>query len=205
GRYIDEVRDLARTLGVSSSVVDVDEAVVASTEADAAAMPQVDADIGTSLDEEPYRRKLWMMWHRLRRTLEGDGPHAYASADEFRADLDLLDRSLRAHRGDRIASGRLAALRRRVEIFGFHVAKVDVRVHVRDLAQGADRIRATLATVAELQARHGPGVCDTLVLSGTTGTEAVLRALELTGEARVPMSIVPLFETIEDLQHAGAI
>ncbi len=205
GRYIDEVRDLARTLGVSSSVVDVDEAVVASTEADAAAMPQVDADIGTSLDEEPYRRKLWMMWHRLRRTLEGDGPHAYASADEFRADLDLLDRSLRAHRGDRIASGRLAALRRRVEIFGFHVAKVDVRVHVRDLAQGADRIRATLATVAELQARHGPGVCDTLVLSGTTGTEAVLRALELTGEAGVPMSIVPLFETIEDLQHAGAI
>src|SRR5690606_13823302 len=93
----------------------------------------------------------------------------------------------------------------RVEIFGFHVAKVDVRVHVRDLAQGADRIRATLATVAELQARHGPGVCDTLVLSGTTGTEAVLRPFELTGEAGVPMSIVPLFDEMEGLQHAGAI
>jgi phosphoenolpyruvate carboxylase len=204
-RYIDEVRDLARTVGVSSSVVDVDDAVVASTEADAAAMPQVAADIGTTLDEEPYRRKLWMMWHRLRRTLTGTEPHAYASADEFRADLDLIDRSLRAHRGDRIANGRLAALRRRVEIFGFHVAKVDVRVHARDLEQGTDRVRATLRTVAELQAAHGPVVCDTLVLSGTTGVEPVLRALALTDEAGVQMSIVPLFESIEDLRRAGAV
>lgn len=204
-RYIDEVHALARTLGVSSSVVEVDAEIDASIDADVQQMPKVDAEIGTSLDEEPYRRKLWLMWHRLRRTLSGEGPHAYASADQFRRDLDLIDHSLRAHRGVRIANGRLASLRRRVELFGFHVAKMDVRVHARDLDTGRERIAATLAAVVELQRTHGPTVCDTLILSGTTGSAPVLQALELTAEAGLTLAIVPLFETIEDLQHAGAI
>jgi len=34
--------------------------------------------------------------------------------------------------GARIADGMLAALRRRVELFGFHLADVEVRVHARD-------------------------------------------------------------------------
>lgn len=204
-RYIAEVHDLARTLGVSSSVVDINEDVLTTTATDASAMPKVDSDIGTSLDEEPYRRKLWMMWHRLRRTLSAEGPHAYASIDEFRADLDIIDASLRAHRGDRIANGRLASLRRRVELFGFHVAKVDVRVHARDLERAAERIGDTLQTVATLQREHGEAVCDTLILSGTTGAAPVLRALEMTRDAGLTVAVVPLFETIEDLQHAGEV
>ena len=40
-----------------------------------------------------------------------------------------MDASLRANRGARIADGALADLRRRVELFGFHVAKLDVRLH----------------------------------------------------------------------------
>ncbi len=205
GRYLDQLHDLARSLGVSSSVVDVDPAVLESTEKDAQAMPKVNTDIGSSLDEEPYRRKLWMMWHRLRRTLTAEGPHAYTSADEFRADLEMIDRSLRAHRGDRIANGRLAALRRGVELFGFHVAKMDVRVHARDLDSAADRINETLRTVALLQGQHGEAVCDTLILSGTTGPAPVLRALEMTRDAGLTVAIVPLFESIEDLQQAGAV
>jgi phosphoenolpyruvate carboxylase len=204
-RYLDELHDLARTLGVSSSVVAVDEAILTTTEAAAQAMPKVNAEIGASLDEEPYRRKLWMMWHRLRRTLTSEGPHAYVTAEEFSADLDMIDASLRAHRGDRIANGRLAALRRRVELFGFHVAKMDVRVHARDLGTSADRINETLRTVAMLQGQHGPAVCNTLVLSGTTGAAPVLQALEMTREAGVTLAIVPLFESIADLQQAGQV
>jgi phosphoenolpyruvate carboxylase len=204
-RYLSEVHELARTLGVSSSVVEVDAAILETTAHDAALMPQVNTDIGASLDEEPYRRKLWMMWHRLRRTLTADGPNPYDSADQFRADLDMIDASLRAHRGERIANGRLAALRRRVELFGFHVAKMDVRVHARDLDASADRINETLAAVARLQQEHGEAVCDTLILSGTTGSAPVLRALEMTQAAGLALAIVPLFESIEDLQHAGAI
>ena len=41
----------------------------------------------------------------------------------------LSDASLRANRGARIADGPLAALRRRVELFGFHGAKLDVRLY----------------------------------------------------------------------------
>ena len=53
----------------------------------------------------------------------------------------MIDRSLRANRGSRIADGRLADLRTRVEVFGFHLAKLDVRVHASDLAARDERVR----------------------------------------------------------------
>src|SRR5262249_38160620 len=45
----------------------------------------------------------------------------------FLADLDLIDDSLRAHRGARIASGRLEVLREQIHGFGFRLARLDVR------------------------------------------------------------------------------
>ena len=74
--------------------------------------------------DEPYRRRLTSIWERLR-------ADAFASAGELLAELDLLDDSLRAHGGERVADGGLATLRRRVEIFGLHLAKLDLRTHAR--------------------------------------------------------------------------
>jgi phosphoenolpyruvate carboxylase len=63
----------------------------------------------------------------------------YAAASELRADLDVLYRSLFANGSALIARGRLRALRRAVEVFGFHLASVDLRqnsdVHERVLAE----------------------------------------------------------------------
>ena len=204
-RYADEVHDLARSLGVSRALVDVNEALLTSIEADEQRLANLQVtESNASADDEPYRRKLWLMHHRLLRTIE-DRPGAYGHVHEFVADLEVIDASLRAHRGERIANGRLAALRRQVELFGFHVAKLDVRVHARDLTSQADRVRETLLVVADLQRQHGTAVCDTLILSGTTGVEPVLTALALAKEAGLTLSVVPLFETIEDLQQAGSI
>jgi len=203
-RYADEVRELARTMGVSRALVAVDAALLASIADDERRFPDVTADIGASSDDEPYRRKLWLMHRRLERTIAA-GTDGYAHAAAFEADLALLDRSLRAHKGERIANGRLAALRRRVELFGFHVAKVDVRVHTRDLDEQRPRVLETLQVVADLQRDHGPAVCDTLILSGTTGPEPVLLAAALASEVGLTLSIVPLFESIDDLQRAGPI
>ncbi len=204
-RYADEVRELARTLGVSRTLVDVNEALLTSIAADEQRLAgMIPAELTASADDEPYRRKLWLMHHRLLQTADQQ-PGGYGHVHEFVADLEVIDASLRAHRGERIANGRLGALRRRVELFGFHVAKLDVRVHARDLNGQADRLRDTLRVVADLHRQHGPAACDTLVLSGTTGPEPVLTALTMAREAGLTLSVVPLFESIEDLQQAGRI
>jgi phosphoenolpyruvate carboxylase len=204
-RYADEVREMARTMGVSRALVDVNEALLTSIAADEQRLAGVaPTDISASADDEPYRRKLWLMYQRLLQTVENQ-PGGYGHVHEFVADLEVIDASLRAHRGERIANGRLAALRRRVELFGFHVAKLDVRVHTRDLATQTDRVRETLQVVAELHRQHGPAVCDTLILSGTTGPEPVLTAIGLARDAGLTLSVVPLFESIDDLQRAGQI
>jgi phosphoenolpyruvate carboxylase len=155
-------------------------------------MPAYASEIGDQNIDEPYRRKLSFMWRRL----DAD---AYGSVEDFAADLALLDRSLRAHRGARIADGALSSLRRRVEIFGLHLAKLDVRVHARETDE---RIRGLLDGVAAARARHGPQALDTVIVSGTSSADDVRRIHELSAE---PLSFVPLFESVADLRAAPAI
>jgi phosphoenolpyruvate carboxylase len=85
-----------------------------------------------------------------------------------------------------------------VEIFGFHVAKLDVRLHARDL--GTERARDALAAADDWWVRHGERALDTLIVSGTSSADDVRRARSLTG-----LSVVPLFETVDDLAAAPGI
>jgi len=195
GRYRDEVRALAGSLGVSSRLTPVSAELLASIEADERAFPQIAAELGDQNLDEPYRRKLSLMWRRL----DGD---LYDRPEDLAADLAVLDRSLRVNRGGRIADGELAALRRRVELFGFHLAKLDVRVHRDELAAGSERVRATLAAVATARARHGAAALDTVIVSGTSSAADVRRVHELTDE---PVSVVPLFESVDALRAAPRI
>ena len=104
---------------------------------------------------QPYRQKLLYVYRRLGATLEASGrpwradhrlrPGAYPSAAALLEDLHLLQRSLLAHRGERIAGGRLGTLVRQAEIFGFHLASLDIREHAG---------RHTSA-VAEVLGRYG--------------------------------------------------
>ena len=121
----ERVRDLAGALGISRRMVSVPEELDASIAADAAAMPLTAADIGDRNADEPYRRKLWYVWTRLDPT----GERPYADAGDLLADLFLIRRSLESHRAGRIGRGRLDRLVRQAEIFGFHTASLDVRLH----------------------------------------------------------------------------
>jgi phosphoenolpyruvate carboxylase len=203
-RYRAEVRELAARMGVASTLAGVSPELVDSLAHDERAQAAYAARIGGRNEAEPYRRKLSFVWHRLGETL-ARRPGGYASPSEVAADLEVIDRSLRANRGTRLADGRLAALRRRIELFGFHVAKLDVRLHAQELARPSARTRRTFAAVARARERHGEGALDTLVISGTRSAGDVLAALELTAEVGVQLSPVPLFETIDDLRHAPAI
>jgi phosphoenolpyruvate carboxylase len=200
--YADEVRELARAIGISSTIAEPSLDLTASIAEDELALPEYTAELEDRNLDEPYRRKLSFIWRKLRNGLEG-GRVGYMSASELADDLDVIDRSLRASRAERVADGRLAALRRRVELFGFHVAKLDVRVHARDLGSGSERMRATFAAVRQARERHGPGACDTLIVSGTSAPADVLAALDLAEEQGLEVSLVPLIETIDSLRSAA--
>jgi phosphoenolpyruvate carboxylase len=199
-RYRAEVRELAGFIGAASTLVPVLPELTESIARDERELADYAAAIGNQNAGEPYRRKLSFVWQRLGETLSG-GPGAYASAADFLADIELIDRSLRANRGRRLADGRLADLRTRVQIFGFHLAKLDVRLHANDLAEAGGRVHETFAAVRLARERHGPEALDTVIVSGTQSAEDVLAALELGPD----LSVVPLFETIDDLAAAPRI
>jgi phosphoenolpyruvate carboxylase len=203
-RYRTEVRELASTLGVASTLVGVSDELVESLARDERELAAYTRRIGSQNADEPYRRKLSFVWHRLGQAL-ARRPGGYGGPDELAADLELVDRSLRENRGARLADGRLAALRRRVELFGFHLAKLDVRLHAPELAGPTARTRRTFAAAARAQALHGERALDTLVISGTSSAADVHAAIDLAEEGGARLSPVPLFETIEDLRAAPRI
>ncbi len=192
-RYAQEVRALAVGLGVSTTLVAVDDELRESIARDERELGDYAGRIGAQNDSEPYRRKLSFVWWRL----ANDG---YDSAAAFAADLELIDRSLRAAGCARLADGRLAALRRRLEIFGFQLAGLDVRVHARELDQ--PRAAEALAAIGRVRAARGAEAIGRVVVSGTEAPADIEAVAALLQE---PLRIVPLFETIDSLRAAPAI
>lgn len=95
-------------------------------------------DLNEHRHDEPYRRAVTGMYSRLAATLKeftgGDAArHAvppqnpYWRAEDFLADLRTMRDSLQAHHGGAIVQQRLHPLIRAVEVFGFHLATVDLR------------------------------------------------------------------------------
>ena len=186
--YREEVRALAQAWGMTSSLVAYD----AELDEDLVGVPE-----GQNADE-PYRRRLTALWERL-------GHADSLSGDELLAELDLIDRSLRANDGARIADGALADLRARAELFGFHLAKLDLRVHAREIRDPDERLRETLRAAARVQRRHGKVALDRLIVSMTASAGDVLEAERLAAAAGLDVLAVPLFETIADLRAARAV
>jgi phosphoenolpyruvate carboxylase len=192
-RYRDEVRALSVEIAPTRSLVSVSDELEASLARDDDELPAYAAEIGSRNELEPYRRKLSFMWWRL-------GNDGYRTPRELLDDLAVIRRSLASNGARRIAAGRVARLERMVEIFGFHVAKLDVRLHARDL--GGPRAQEAAEAIEVARRGHGADALDTLVVSGTSSADHVLQALALTDE---PVSVVPLFETIDDLAAGPAI
>lgn len=117
-------------------------------------VPEQEIDVLERFRMEPYRQKLIMMFRRLRATRAENerpwddrerNPRAYHDVDEFMRDLRVIQRSLMENKGERLARGRLAQLIRSVEVFGFHLASLDIRQH-----SGRHR-----EAIAELFAKYG--------------------------------------------------
>src|SRR4051812_37482085 len=118
-------------------------------------------DANEHRQDEPYRRAINAMYARLAASLRdftgGEAArhvlppqNPYASAGEFLADLRILRDSLLAHHGAALVQQRLHPLIRAVEVFGFHLATVDLRQN----SEQHEDVVAELLSVARIEAKY---------------------------------------------------
>jgi len=118
-------------------------------------LPDEAAELVERYAQQPHRQFLALVYRvllvtedRARRPWRADhrvDPRAYGHAGEFVADLQLLRDSLHEAGGGAIADGRVRDLQIQAEVFGFHLATLDLRQH-------ADRHAGALSAVF---ARYG--------------------------------------------------
>ena len=128
--YLTEVHYLGGELSLSALLMQVSPEMQALAERS--------PDTNEHRQDEPYRRALTGIYARLAATLKeltGGAaarhavapPNAYTAPEEFLADLRVIEASLLTHFGAALATQRLHPLIRAVEVFGFHLATVDLR------------------------------------------------------------------------------
>jgi phosphoenolpyruvate carboxylase len=132
-KHYEELSELRRELSVSDRRVPIPEELYASIAVDRNEVAVPESRL-RRYRHEPYRLKLTFIMARLRELGDtvDDGSWSGYDTERFIADLDLIDRGLRATGFAEAAEhGRLARARTLARVFGFHLAVVDVRQHSR--------------------------------------------------------------------------
>ena len=273
--YLEQVHKLGAELSISNLLTGASDALKEL----ATASP----DQSPHRVDEPYRRALIGIYTRLAasarvRLGEGAVPlrsagrgaapvraQPYADSDAFVHDLHVLIDSLAQHHGASLASPRLSPLARAAEVFGFHLASIDLRqssdIHEAVIAEllkhagvesdyaglsEADKLRVLLAELAQPRLLRSPyleysdlvkselGVLEAArvtrekfgaravrnyIISHTETVSDLVEVMLLQKEtgllqgllgdahepARAALMVIPLFETIPDLQNAPHI
>ncbi len=242
GNYTGEVRRLNRLLSQTEGRVPVSEALVDRVRRYRTVVPEVDDQVPERHADMPYRVFLYQVEARLRATVEA-GQAAYPKPEEFLEDLDLIRESLADHRGVRAGLFPVERLWRRAQIFGFHLAALDLRIDSGDLHEAvarqlgdqewpsrqpeerADRliellggefspveddhpVFRLLAAAATAHERFGKRSIATLIVSMSRNADDVLAAWFMARAAGVAdgrLDLVPLFETVGDLEAAEGV
>jgi phosphoenolpyruvate carboxylase len=148
--HLTEVHELGAELSLSQTL--------ASASPELLALAERSGDTNPHREDEPYRRALIGVYARLAATLHAlTGTEAlrhavapstpYETPDALLADLHIVADSLRGHHARTLIEPRLAPLMRAVQVFGFHLATLDLR-------QSSDRhasVVAELLRVAEVE------------------------------------------------------
>ena len=260
--YLEEAHTLGAELSISTLMIGCSPALQA--------LADQSPDTSDHRADEPYRRALIGVYARLASTARALGAtnilrkevgHAepYATAAEFSADLQVLVESLEAHHGAVLVRPRLSTLKRAADIFGFHLASLDMRqssdVHERVLSElfakagaeadysaldedakvalilselGQARLLSSpyiaysdetqselgvLRAAREIRQRYGVRAIRNYIISHTETVSDLLEVLLLqkemgllrVAEQELDLMVIPLFETIPDLQRAAGI
>lgn len=136
--YIDELDELRRYLSISQSKYEISDELAETLEQDQQADPLSDR-FQRLYNQEPYRRKITHMMHKLQHQLELTESEnkekilreakKYTSED-FIDELEIIAASLNQSGLESVGSqGNLQHLIIRAKTFGFHMAGLDIRQH----------------------------------------------------------------------------
>ncbi len=167
--YLTEVHELGAELSIS--------AMLAPVTPEMARLAEASPDQNPHREDEPYRRALVGMYARLAATLQAltgtealrhavAPQRAYTDAREFLADLKVIEASLQSHHAHALIEPRLRPLMRSAQVFGFHLATVDLR-------QSSDKHEAVVAELLK-EARVEP---DYAALDESRRRELLLKLL----------------------------
>ncbi|HEY4957303.1 MAG TPA: phosphoenolpyruvate carboxylase, partial [Caldimonas sp.] len=144
--YLTEVHQLGAELSNSATLQSITPAMQRLADAS--------GDNNPHREDEPYRRALIGVYARLAATLHAlTGTEAlrhaiapsapYPAAADLLADLRTIEASLASHHAEALVRPRLAPLMRAVQVFGFHLATVDLR-------QSSDKHEALVAELLKV-------------------------------------------------------
>ena len=148
--YLKQLKILTKILTQSSLFCQPTDAFLAQLNIDEKEISELYADKPYQFKQEPYRRKLFFMQHRIscslaniEARLEGNeldtSSNGYTNEEGLLNDLYLIRDSLISHGDASSASGELQDLIRQVETFGFYLANLDIRqestIHSQTVAE----------------------------------------------------------------------
>ncbi|QCS52670.1 phosphoenolpyruvate carboxylase [Priestia flexa] len=122
-KYRAALLNLRERLSQSTKRVLILEDLVQSVEQEKQLLPQKKR---WRVPHEVYRCKLTIMLHKLEHVGQEGG---YKQADELLNDIKLIQKSLRLHHPMQYELKSVRQLIRQVELFGFHLATLDIRNH----------------------------------------------------------------------------
>jgi phosphoenolpyruvate carboxylase len=194
------VQRLAERVSVSSRVAGAAPLLEAPLRAGGERFPQLARELTRHNAEEPYRQFFTLARERLRASSRGD-PEGYADPGELLADLRLAEQALHAQRAAWIAAGDLHDVIREVEVFGFHLARLDIREH-------ASRHRQAIAGLfahAGVEPRYGELDEDARcsLLARALAGEAQLTPADTTALPQVAGEVLDTFAMLREALSSG--
>jgi phosphoenolpyruvate carboxylase len=215
GRYLPEVRHLARYLSQSESQIGFSDDVLERLADYRRRLPEVDRSIPDRHRDMPYRCLLKLVAARLQATAE-ETDQAYESAEAFAEDIKRVRDSLAANHGRHAGMFGVDRLLRRIRTFGFHLVTLDVRqdalLHRQVMgellgcedweARDPARRAATLAQLLEDESL--PTVNEEADLSAEAcSTLAVFRAIssarQIYGSGAIGLFIISMTQAADDV------
>lgn len=147
-RYEKDVFQLYELLSVSINRASCDPDFLSELDQELALLDHQDAKVLNRFNLEPYRQKLILLYRKLQNARKANQQpwtgevYEGLNVEQFLETLHSIRESLHNNNGSELVRGILKDLIRRVEVFGFHLATLDVRQH-------AGRHRAAIAEVLD--------------------------------------------------------